>query len=218
MTDLRPPQPPPELEALSSLVKMTINRPPGDFFSLDDNIPFHATRLLLLIRLAGKPQNNPQIEGRTKLAKLDFFVRYPQFLERAAKMLLTNERFEQIQSILDERPTVESHMIRYKYGPWDKKYYLVLSYLTGKKLIAINPIDKIDHYQLTETGYTLTTTLMAQQEFFLIRERCRIVGELFSTRGGNWLKSFIYRYFPEVVRTPYTQIIPLLKEDESVIE
>jgi hypothetical protein len=42
----------------------------------DDVLEFHAARLLLLLRHCGISN---RIDGLTKLAKLDFFVRYPQF-------------------------------------------------------------------------------------------------------------------------------------------
>jgi hypothetical protein len=53
-----------------------------------ENLAYHAGRLLLLISLCGKPRNMkseilPGIEGRTLLAKLDFFLRYPSYLRRA---------------------------------------------------------------------------------------------------------------------------------------
>ncbi|MGW1659448.1 hypothetical protein [Streptomyces atratus] len=47
----------------------------------DDSPDFHAARLLLLIHLCG--QQGSYIAGRTKFARLDFFLRYPGFLERA---------------------------------------------------------------------------------------------------------------------------------------
>lgn len=42
----------------------------------DDAVDFHASRLLLLLNLCGT-NPGPGIEGRTKFAKLDFFLRYP---------------------------------------------------------------------------------------------------------------------------------------------
>jgi hypothetical protein len=42
----------------------------------DSIVEFHAARLLLLINFCGTAG---RIDGLTKLAKLDFFVRYPDF-------------------------------------------------------------------------------------------------------------------------------------------
>ena len=42
--------------------------------SADNIVEFHAARILLLISLCG---TGNRIDGLTKMAKLDFFVRYP---------------------------------------------------------------------------------------------------------------------------------------------
>jgi hypothetical protein len=205
-----------DLEHFSSNLSIRTTRPLSDLFILDDNIPFHATRILLLIKLAGRPINNPRIEGRTKLAKLDFFIRYPKFLDNAAQLLLSRENYETIHSILIQNPTIESQMIRYKYGPWDQRYYLVLAYLSGKGLIEVRPTDKADQYTLTEIGNTLASNLMQLDVFNSIVARSRLVGEIFGQRNGTWIKKFIYRNFPEVVRTPYTHLIgSALEEGEN---
>jgi hypothetical protein len=208
-------QEPPELEEFAQKVGLINRRPPRDLFSLDDNIPFHATRLLLLIRLAGRPKSKPRIEGRTKLAKLDFFVRYAQFLERATRIFSADEQLKEIQSVLKEGPTVEAHMIRYRYGPWDRRYYLVLAYLSGKGLIDIQTNEGVDQYLLTDLGNSLTSTLLELPDFESIVKRCQIVGDLFGGKSGSWIKDFVYRHFPEVVRTHYNQLISPRQDEEG---
>jgi len=201
------PQEPSELQSFVRKVALVNRRSPKGLFLLDDNIPCHATRLLLLIRFAGRPKGKPKIEGRTKLVKLDFFVRYPRFLEKAVHIFSADEHLQKLQHVLGKGPTVESHMIRYKYGPWDKRYYMVLAYLSGKALVDIQPKGGGDIYSLTETGYWLTDDLFRLPELESIVISCQIVGDLFGNRPGGWLKDFIYRQYPEVVRTPYNQII-----------
>ena len=201
------PQEPSELQSFVGKVALVNRRSPSDLFLLDDNIPYHATRLLLLIRLAGRPKGNPRIEGRTKLVKLDFFVRYPRFLEKATRIFSADEHIQKLQYVLEKGPTVESHMIRYRYGPWDKRYYMILAYLSGKALIDIQAKGGVDVYSLTETGYWLTDDLFKLLGFESIVISCQIAGDLFGNRSGVWLKDFIYRQYPEVVRTPYNQII-----------
>lgn len=207
MTQPYLPQMPPELQSLSGTFGATTNRPPATLFLLDDNIPFHATRLILLIYLAGKPE----IEGRTKLAKLDFFVRYPTYLLRAAEIEGKEAIVEEIKNIIQVSPTIESQMIRYKYGPWDQKYYLVLAYLSGKNLVTVQQKKNMDSFLLTEAGTTLASSLIQQSEFTAVAERCRIVKKLFGNLSGSEIKNFIYRHFPEVVRLPQRQIIPVTK-------
>ena len=46
----------------------------------DDIVEFHAARLLLLMEICGV---KGRIDGLTKMAKLDFFSRYPDFFEVA---------------------------------------------------------------------------------------------------------------------------------------
>jgi hypothetical protein len=54
--------------------------PAGLPVAADDLLEFHAARLLLLFKFCGKTNRNsglPRIDGLTKMAKLDFFVRHP---------------------------------------------------------------------------------------------------------------------------------------------
>lgn len=91
--------------------------PPSIALPADDILEFHAARLLLLIRICGTAS---RIDGLTKLAKLDFFVRYPDFFEVASKTPASGNTYKH---------TIESAMVRHHYGPWDKRYYHVLSVL-----------------------------------------------------------------------------------------
>jgi hypothetical protein len=54
---------------------------------------------------------------------------------------------------------------------------------------------------------------MGLSEFNNIVTRSRLVGEMFGQRTGTWIKKFIYRNFPEVVRTSYTHLIAVTSEE-----
>ena len=83
----------------------------------DDNL--HIARLLLLMAArAGEKRHS--IEGLTKLAKLDFLLRYPNSLERALKA--AGKKPEKAEVADFERTTIESKMVRFRYGPWDHRY------------------------------------------------------------------------------------------------
>jgi len=110
------------MKSLHELAKF----PAGSSLLADDIIEFHAARLLLLLGLCGVSSS---IDGLTKLAKLDFFVRYPQFFDKACAVL-----GEQVQSA---STSIESSMVRYHYGPWDHRYYKILAYLRSRGLIQI---------------------------------------------------------------------------------
>jgi hypothetical protein len=71
----------------------------------DDSL--HLGRLLLLMEAFGGRKGNQPIEGLTKLAKLDFLLRYPAYLERALIARKAPEAAAQVQEF--ERQSVEAH-------------------------------------------------------------------------------------------------------------
>lgn len=166
--------------------------------SADDIVEFHAARLLLLLDICGV---SGRIDGLTKMAKLDFFVRYPEFFEvaRAATTLASSgNATDRSQST----SVVESAMVRYHYGPWDKRYYHVLAHLEAKQLITVA---KGKSYQivLTKLGRDRAKALAAQASFDSLVERMREVKKCFGAKSGKFLKELIYRIFDsEVSRRP----------------
>lgn len=160
----------------------------------DDSLEFHAARLLLLIYHAGAPRAK-RIVGRTKLAKMDFLVRYPTYLVEAA-------RIKGAQTDIRPIARPESRMIRYKYGPWDERYYDVFAFLVAKDFVEIRPTKaKGDSFQLTEKGKAAVEELEGP-EFDEIVERCKLVRKLFGRVSGSTIKNFIYRYFTEAIDKP----------------
>lgn len=170
-----------------------------------ESLAYHAARLLLLIRLCGKPRGNqltklPGIEGRTLLAKLDFFLRYPQYLRRAAKILGVDISRKNLEfAECEEEHAVESRMVRYLYGPWDHVYYPTLAYLVGKELIVIDRSTNTEVFRLTEIGQDITDQLIKESVYKDLAQRADVAYHLFSKYKGTGLKDFIYVHFPEVV-------------------
>lgn len=75
---------------------------------------YHEARILLLIDRFTAAKKG--LNGLTKLAKLDFLLRYPAMLDR----LLVDDSInwpQGTQPTSSERLAVESRMTRYKYGP-----------------------------------------------------------------------------------------------------
>lgn len=172
-----------------------------------ENLAYHAGRILLLILLCGKPKGKspeklPGIEGRTLLAKLDFFLRYPAYLRQAAK-LLNKEVSEYDLGLFSsgEEHSIEAQMIRFFYGPWDHIYYITLAYLIGKKLITVEKSDirGTEIFRLTERGQFVGTQIAEDSNYKDLALRASTVYRLFSTYNGNRLKEFIYKNFPEIV-------------------
>lgn len=207
MTILQSPKLPNDFETFSSRFGARSNRTPAQIFLLDDNVPAHVTRLILLINFAGRPIASPTIMGRTKLAKLDFFVRYPLFLEKAVNILGSKAFIAEFQETVFSSLSTDSHMIRYKYGPWDNRYYNILAYMVGKQLLVIKSKNNSDLYSLTNQGIHLFEQLVRRHEFSDTVKRCQTVGQLFEAKSGTEIKEFIYRHFPEVVHTPHNQLI-----------
>ncbi|HML39402.1 MAG TPA: hypothetical protein PKD23_01850 [Bellilinea sp.] len=162
--------------------------PPKIPFS-EESIEFHAARILLLLKYVGGRKS--KIVGRTKLAKLDFFARYPVYLNKAASI----RNFE-IHSKTIVRP--ESPMIRYRYGPWDKKYYNIFALLISKGLIEIKSSKDGDVFELTKRG-NYAVSEMQGAEFAPLIERCQLISDIFGGETGSGIKKFIYENFPEIV-------------------
>ena len=67
--------------------------PAGEPLPADDIAELHAGRLLMLMRYCG---TGNRIDGLTKLAKLDFFVRYPDAFDKMASHL-----HKEVRSVTD---------------------------------------------------------------------------------------------------------------------
>jgi hypothetical protein len=160
----------------------------------DDIVEFHAARLLLLLSTCGI---SGRIDGLTKMAKLDFFVRYPDFFE-SARAAVGNTADRLTPRGPDE--AVESAMVRHHYGPWDKRYYHVLAHLEAKGLITVRKIGNSYSIALTKgLGHARAEAIAAQPSFAPLVERMHEVKKTFGAKRGTFLKKLIYRLFDEEV-------------------
>ena len=172
--------------------------PAGRPLVSDDITEFHAARLLLLLQYCGA---NSHIDGLTKLAKLDFFVRYPEFFEKVSRYMG--------KSIKSSTEHIESKMIRYRYGPWDKRYYDILSYLKSKDLIQVGKDKKGSfRFQLTERGKEIALNVAKQKEYILLIDQMKRVKKILGSKSGSKLKNLIYEVFEEeVAHKPLDEVI-----------
>lgn len=163
------------------------SRPVSLPLAADDVMEFHMARLLLLLKLCG---TSGRIDGLTKLAKLDFFVRYPDFFETVRG-----------HSTDTGHPShaVESAMVRHHYGPWDKRYYHVLASLEGKELISVTKDKNSYRIALTELGQGRAKRLQALPSYTSIVDRMKDVKRVFGSHSGSSLKQMIYKVFDEEV-------------------
>lgn len=179
-------------------------RPVSLPLSADDIVEFHAARLLLLLSLCGTAG---RINGLTKMAKLDFFARYPDFFE-AARAATAGVGTPGGHDRGPSDQAVESAMVRHHYGPWDKRYYHVLAHLEAKRLVSITKEGSSYRVALTDLGRERSRALAARPSFAPLVERMRELKRTFGAKTGTALKDLIYRLFEvEVGRRPMGEVI-----------
>ena len=154
-------------------------------------------RLLLLI--AAFSVGEGVLEGRTKLAKLDFLLRYPRFLRKA---LRARGGAKRAAELIDAPETIEGRMVKYRYGPWDPSYYALLGRLLGKRLIVSVPFARGVGYRVTESGQAIAEKLEQIPEWEQLAERARLLKSKFDIQGSA-LTRFLYEQFPEIRSAPW---------------
>jgi hypothetical protein len=170
------------------------HQPAGDTLLADDILEFHAARLLLLVSICGTKKKTTglmRLDGLTKLAKLDFLVRYPEFYEKLAKHL----KKDPTTSIR----TIESSMVRFHYGPWDDRYYHILAYLEGKRLLEVTKDKSTYQFGLSELGTVIAETFAASVAYADLVQHIHLVRDLVGKMTGTPLKTLIYEVFGKEV-------------------
>ncbi|MFF9360854.1 hypothetical protein [Streptomyces griseoluteus] len=159
---------------------------------------YHEARVLLLIGRFTTARTG--LAGLTKLAKLDFLLRYPAMLER---LLAENGQIWPVgaEPTASERRAVESRMTRYKYGPWDQRYYSVLGSLAARGLITYGEGDRAE-FRITTTGAEAVATLSETPEWALVSQRAALLKRHFD-KSGSALKTLIYERLPDAVDRPW---------------
>jgi DNA-binding PadR family transcriptional regulator len=165
-------------------------------FQVDDYIEFHAARILLLLQNC-----NGIIDGRTKLAKLDFFLRYPAAINRVIDLRLLNTPEIDLKQLRVIPNSIESQMIRYRYGPWDPKYPIIIPFLQSLDLIQIHS-GRAETYTITERGKQAVVELLKHPSYEELDLRSKAVNQIFGDWAGSQIKKFIYDNFDEIAKLP----------------
>jgi hypothetical protein len=177
---------------------------------LREDLAYHQVRVLLLVdAVSTAPGHAKKLDGLTKLAKLDFLVRYPAFAPVVLENLDgTDARLHLTDSEADAPTDDEAPMMRYKYGPWDDKYYAVIGALIGRGLlkyargrkgsVALAP---------TSLGHELARTMSSSGEWSEISDRCSAIADASSGLTGNALKELIYERLATQMDRPHRQAI-----------
>ena len=156
-------------------------------------------RLLLLIDSFSNQTQG--LQGRTKLAKLDFLLRYPSFLRRALKV--RNIELHDDEDLIEPNP-IEERMVRYRYGPWDPAYFAILGSLIGRGLIYVVPNNRGLGYKVTNQGAFLARTMRANPAWMKVSTSTGLLRRHFNMSGSS-LKRFVYDHFPEVASASWTE-------------
>lgn len=172
------------MKSLSRLTNTPVTMP----LLADDVVEFHAARILLLLKLCGV---NGTIDSLTKLAKLDFFVRYPKFYAELCRARGID------YTPIDEG--VESFMVRFHYGPWDQRYYHVLAFLEAKQVIKVTRHGRAFMIELTQSGDVIAQQLSTLPSFQVLCAHMHSVGVVLGHKSGTQIKNEIYDLFDKQV-------------------
>lgn len=171
-----------------------------------DGVPeLHTVRLLLLLYAFAGEDGSGAIEGLTKLAKLNFLLRYPVMLDKALKAKGRPAREVKLDD--HERLSVESEMVRYRFGPWDHRYREFLNVLISKGLARATIEGRTVVLMLTEQGLALARQLSIDPLFEPYLRRSALLKRHFDITATNLMR-FIYETFPEIVTLSSNEAIP----------
>lgn len=173
---------------------------------IESSDDFHLSRLLLLLKACSKRSNKP-VDGITKLAKLDFLLRYPNYLVRALVHLGKKEDANSISE--EERNTIEARMIRFRFGPWDERYRKWIGLLVSKRLANTYVDGRTVKVQLTDDGLTLAESIEKLPEFEDLAARSKLISRSVGNYSATKLKDFVYEVFPEIVEMDWGKDIDL---------
>ena len=173
--------------------------------NLDGFPELHTARLLVLLNAFAGDDGTGEVEGMTKLAKLDFLLRYPVMLERALQAKARTTRDVQLEDY--ERQSVESEMVRYRFGPWDHRYREFLNLLIAKGLALVSIRGRTVIISLTPMGQSAAQQLTGSPLFATYTRRAALLKRHFDLTATNLMK-FIYETFPEIVTLRSNEAIP----------
>jgi len=163
--------------------------------SLEENHDHHLARILLLSDVFANKYGEGTIDGLTKLAKLDFLLRYPVYLEKALEAKKASTK--NVKVMPHERRSVESSMVRFRYGPWDFRYRKFINSLVGKGLLYIKAEGKTVVIGITNEGRKVVDDIKNSCNYFDLFRRAKILKTHFDYKG-TYLMRFIYKTFPEI--------------------
>jgi hypothetical protein len=167
----------------------------------------HVGRLLILLRTASGKRQTKVVEGIMKLAKMDFLLRYPNCLERIVRNTGGNVAAAKVQPF--ERNTIESKMIRFRYGPWDGRYRRWIGILVAKGLAITFVKGNTVNVGLTPRGHAIAAQIEDLPDFEDVQVRSQLIYEAVGGMSATRLRNFVYAEFPELLDMRWGEEIEL---------
>ncbi|MFK3677979.1 hypothetical protein ACI2IP_09610 [Microbacterium sp. NPDC090218] len=158
-------------------------------------------RILSLVHsVAELPSTAGKVDSLTKLAKLDFLVRYPEARD-AVRGTLAGHASRRV----DLNPSSGwSSMVRHKFGPWDDSYYPVIGALVARGLARyVRAKNRAVGVSLTKTGNDLYRKLREDEAWDEVAAEVETVASEFGHLTGNKLKDAIYTALPHALDVPH---------------
>lgn len=171
---------------------------------LEGSDDLHMARLLLLLNAYAGSEGSGTVDGLTKLAKLDFLLRYPVYLERALKARRASPEDAHVAE--HERLSIESRMVRFRYGPWDHRYRRFINILVARGLAQVISDGRTIKVGLTSAGVNAAILLAADESFRDMSQRARLLRRHFNMRATELMR-FIYLTFPELETLSFNEEI-----------
>jgi hypothetical protein len=177
---------------------------------LVEDLAYHQARVLLLVRaVAEEPGHSRKLDGLTKLAKLDFLVRYPALAGIVLDDLAAGDVRMHLSSDEISAPTeVDDPMIRYRFGPWDDRYYPVIGALVSRGLLRyLKGRNGSVALSATAAGKKFADSLADEPLWSDVADRCKAVAQASVGLSGNALKERIYDRLAHLMDRPHREII-----------
>ena len=178
--------------------------------ALREDLAYHQARVLLLVTaVANTDGHNRKLDGLTKLAKLDFLTRYPALAPTVLENLDPADSRLHLDSQDGLEPTeVEAPMTRYKYGPWDDRYYPIIGSLVGRGLLKYVKGRK-GSVALTPTalGKRVAADIANSSDWAEINDRCFAIADGSAGLNGTTLKNLIYGRLAALMDRPHRELI-----------
>lgn len=181
-----------------------------DRASMREDLAYHQARVLVLVdAVAAMAGNARKLDGLTKLAKLDFLVRYPALAPVVLDSVDSSDpRLHLVNENPDQPTDVEAPMTRYKYGPWDDRYYAIVGALVGRGLLRYTRGRRGSvALATTVAGREVVSRLAETEEWAPVRDRCELIAEASAGMSGNAIKDLVYRRLPSLMDRPQRQVI-----------